>query len=412
VWARVLAQVIDDAHLVSGDQLSAMVDAAVHDLGWSARLWLADLSQQGLHQIAAHKVMTIEIDGTLPGRAYQRGEIFYGQDDRARLVAWVPMLDGTDRVGLLQITVLDAPAEQELDQPARDGQARLWWTLAGLMGHVVITKLVHSDRLRRLRTAGPMQPSAELMWQLLPPRTFANRAVVVTALLEPASGVAGDAYDYEVDSDAVTLAVFDGVGHDIQSGLTTAVAVSAIRAARQEGHKGLSFLANRADALIAAQPDGSRFVTAVLAHLETATGTLDYLIAGHPPPLLLRGNRIVKHLTGKCRVPLGIGGKFPDAPVGEVVREQLEPGDRVLFYSDGITEARDSTGEFFGEQRLVYCTERASLDRLSAPETLRRLVADVAAHQDGQFRDDATLLMCDWSTTGYQLMAPSFLDGH
>jgi serine phosphatase RsbU (regulator of sigma subunit) len=217
--------------------------------------------------------------------------------------------------------------------------------------------------------------------------------------------VAGDAYDYSVDAHVVHLAVFDGVGHDLHAGLTTALAVTAIRNARRNGESGLISLAAHADTLLAEQPGPANFVTAALARLDTQTGALSYLLAGHPPPMLIRDGRIVKELAVTPRLPLGLGlsGGW-EATVGE---EQLEPGDRVLLYSDGVTEARDADGEFFGEQRLADFTERASKARLSAPETMRRLAAAVLSQQNGQLQDDATLLMVEWSTANHQRIFPT-----
>lgn len=158
--------------------------------------------------------------------------------------------------------------------------------------------------------------------------------------------------------------------------------------------------------MIAERPRPLRFVTAVLALLDTETGLLPYLIAGHPAPLVVRGGRVVKELAYPRRRPLGL----PTAETSNVVtgQEQLEPGDRLLLYSDGITEARDAAGQFFGERRLVDFTERALLSRLSAPETLRRLSAAVLAHQCGRLQDDATLLMVDWSSKSHRRIAPTF----
>ncbi|MBY8854465.1 serine/threonine-protein phosphatase, partial [Saccharothrix sp. MB29] len=80
-----------------------------------------------------------------------------------------------------------------------------------------------------------------------------------------------------------------------------------------------------------------------------------------------------------------------------VLTEQLQPGDRVLFYSDGVTEARDPDGEQFGLDRLVDLIERHEAGGLPAAETLRRVVRAVLDHQDGRLQDDATLLLLEWT---------------
>lgn len=296
------------------------------------------------------------------------------------------------RIGLSPDTVDDLALRRSL------------WSLAGLIGHVVMTKLRYSIGVQQLRAAD-LSPASELMWQLMPPRTFATDRVVISALLEPSEQVAGDAYDYAVDH-LIDVAVFDGAGHDLVAGLSTTLAVIAIRNARRRGVTDLPGYAAHADAILATQGGPTRFVTAVLARLDATTGELFYLLAGHPPPLLLRGGRVVKELAHPPRPPLGVTAPAGLAPLEPVGREQLEPGDRVLLYSDGITEARDGHGEFFGEQRLIDLAERAELDELSAPETLRRLVSAVMNHQHGRLQDDATLLILEWSRGGHLRLFP------
>jgi serine phosphatase RsbU (regulator of sigma subunit) len=78
--------------------------------------------------------------------------------------------------------------------------------------------------------------------------------------------------------------------------------------------------------------------------------------------------------------------------------EQLEPGDCVLFYTDGVTDARSPTGEFFGEQRLADLIVRNLAAGLPAPETMRRVVHALLAHQLGRLDDDASLLLVQWPT--------------
>jgi hypothetical protein len=177
------------------------------------------------------------------------------------------------RIGLSPAVVDDAPLR------------RRCWALSGLLAHVLVSKVPYSERLRWLRSGGSLSPSAELLWQLVPPRTFATDRLVVTALLEPWDRVAGDAYDYAVNAGDAFFAVFDGFGHDLQAGHDTALAITAIRLARREGVSDLPALAAHADDLLMTQPGPAQFVTAVLATLDTATGVLQYVLAGHPPPL-------------------------------------------------------------------------------------------------------------------------------
>jgi serine phosphatase RsbU (regulator of sigma subunit) len=404
-WEAVLAHVVDAAHLAIGEQLSVVLDDAVRPLGLTADVLVADTAQRVLTNLRPEPGAQLELVGTTAGRAYQLGEILPGTGADGGPLLWVPVIDGTDRLGVMRVGFDDR--NTTLDGVGEDPQLhRRLWTLAGLMGHIVATKTVYSDRLRRWRSNGTLSAASELLWQLLPPRTFATERVVVSAVLEPHKDVAGDAFDYNVEGDVVDLAVYDAAGHDLHASLTTALAVTGVRNARRGGETDLVAIAARADELIAAQRGPLQFATAVLARLDTATGVLEYLNAGHMPPLLVRGGKVVKSLTGPHRLPLGVLAAAAPAPA-LVAREQLEPGDRLLMYSDGITEARDEHGAFFGEERLVELTEHAAAANVSAPETLRRLTVAVLEHQRGRLQDDATLLLAEWSPSGHLRMFPT-----
>jgi hypothetical protein len=136
----------------------------------------------------------VPLEGTVAGRAYQLGEILPGSGGGR--VLWVPMLDGADRAGVLRIGLGPGVVDKE---PLR----RRCWTVSGLLGHILISKVPYSERLRWMRSGGSLSASAELMWRLMPPRTFATDRLVVTALLEPWDRVAGDACDDAVNRPSV-----------------------------------------------------------------------------------------------------------------------------------------------------------------------------------------------------------------
>ncbi|WP_019874966.1 PP2C family protein-serine/threonine phosphatase [Sporichthya polymorpha] len=173
--------------------------------------------------------------------------------------------------------------------------------------------------------------------------------------------------------------------------MTSSVAVSAYRNARRRSLD-LAGTYATVDAAVAAEYAGARYATAVLARLDVATGVLTWISAGHPPPLLLRHGR-AKALETTMSTPLGLQLSTDPPTVGT---EQLQPGDRLLLYTDGLTEARTAEGEFFTTERLAEFLERQSAAGLPTPETLRRLRHAVLEYQAGALQDDATALLVEW----------------
>jgi serine phosphatase RsbU (regulator of sigma subunit) len=213
--------------------------------------------------------------------------------------------------------------------------------------------------------------------------------------VQPVYDVGGDAFDYAISETTLSLAIFDANGHDLAAGLTVATAVAAYRNSRRAGQT-LSEQTAAVDKMVAYHSQmGEHFVTGVLAELDLHTGRLRYVVAGHPAPLLVRNGRVVKRLDHMHRMLFGVAH-----PTFEIAEEVLEAGDSLLLFTDGIPEARDAQGRFFGEDRLVDFLQRETLAGEPPPETLRRLSRAIMAHQADVLQDDATVVLARWQPNG------------
>jgi hypothetical protein len=388
-WFEALTTLLKRAHLMTPDQLAGVLDDAVRPLGLRTTIWVVDYEQTSLRALPLDGRPTpdpLPIDGSLPGRAFiSVTSVHAGGNGADPARWWVPMVDGTDRLGVIEFVPPDGADPRDREFVSRCE------LLTGLVGHLCATVSDKGELIDRVRRSQPMSVASELLWQQVPPLTTSSDRAVVTAILQPCYEVGGDGFDYSLDSGTAQLVVLDAMGRGLSAGLACAVALAAVRATRRAG-RGLYDQARAADAALIEQFPDSRFATAILAELQLDTGRLRYINAGHPEPLLLRGGRLVRRLPAGRRMPLGI-----EDPSVEVAEELLEPDDRLLIYTDGVTEARAVGGERFGLTRLVDMVEQHADAGLPAPETLRRLAHAVAGHQAGPPADDATMLLVQWS---------------
>lgn len=402
ITGQVVAELLARSHLLAPDELADILARCARPLGVSAaRIYLADLEQHDLRALpggGTPSPAVLPIDSTRAGQAFRAVATRYGPAAGAgQRHIWIPLVDGTERLGVLELIARDAGADSAT-------LLARYRTLASLTGLMVVSKSSYSDTYARTRRSRPMTVQAELVWAFLGPRTFATDQVLVAATLEPAYEVGGDAFDYAMLGDHLHVSIFDAVGHDLAAGLLASVGLASCRSTRRAGGS-LPDVAARADETIAQQFGESRFVTALLCDLDVATGLFSWIPCGHPPPLLIRGNRVIRELSRQPQLPLGLadldlltgfGEKAGPGRPPPVYTERLAPGDRLLLYTDGIIEGQAPDGRSFGMQRLTDFFLWNGNGRTPAPETLRQLNRAITDFQHGRLSDDATIVMVEW----------------
>ena len=378
---RLLGHLLDASHDLPPDEVVAAAAEAGRALdAEDLAIYLVDYDQTLLIPLPDGADWTpLEIDTTLAGRAFSAVAVQEADTGSGRRL-WLPLLDGAERLGVLGLTL------PEVDDALR---VRCTW-LATYVAELLMSKGQYTDSYFLARRRQPMSLAAEMQWQLLPPLTFVTPRVAIAGLLEPAYAVAGDAFDYALNGDIAHLAVLDPVGHDLTASVLAAVTVGSYRHSRRGGLD-LAETYAAVDRTIAAEFGGERFVTGQLAQLDCRTGRLQWLNAGHPLPLLVRRAKVVDTLACRPVPPLGLG-----LGQAEIASTALEPADRVLFYTDGVTEGRNLAGEPFGEARLADMLVRETLAGQPVAETMRRLAHAILAHQGRTPRDDATMVFLEW----------------
>jgi sigma-B regulation protein RsbU (phosphoserine phosphatase) len=207
----------------------------------------------------------------------------------------------------------------------------------------------------------------------------------LAAAWRPASGYGGDCYDViPYDDGAVGLSIADVAGKGLPAALLMSNFQAAVRAFAQSRTPSRDVCAN-VNRLLCGHMISGRFVTCCYVRLDGAGRSLSYSNAGHNPPLLVRRDGTVERL-GVGGVVLGV---FGDATYEERALT-LEPGDRLVFFTDGITEACSPADEEYGDGRLLAAAARGAA--LSPAPLVQSIFDDVLAFSAGTLQDDASLI--------------------
>ncbi|PWW21027.1 stage II sporulation protein E [Geodermatophilus normandii] len=337
------------------------------------RLTTGAAGAEGARTQAGAQAETVPMAGTVYERVLRTQAVdVHPLDDGTRVIA--PVTDRGDAIGLLELVLPGELGPTSIADVAAAAHA---------LAHVVIAARRYTDVFEWGQRTTPFSLAAEIQRRLLPGSyTCEAGQFTLAGWLEPAASVGGDTFDFTLNDDALHLSITDAVGHEVEAALLATLLVGALRNARRAGLD-LPAQARYANEALAAHASVGQFVTGQLVRVDLSARTAAVVNAGHPPPLLVREGR-VREIGLDVEPPFGVvpGRSF------RVQRLPLQPGDRIVFLTDGVQERNAAVLD-------VAAALRDTTD-LHPREVVQELGAAVLRATGGNLRDDATVLCLDW----------------
>jgi len=230
--------------------------------------------------------------------------------------------------------------------------------------------------------------AAQVQRLFLPVGKPAIAGLEIAGRMQPARGVSGDYYDYiPINAHTIQMVIADVAGKGVPAALLMSATAAAMQLEANHDRNMLEIV-GRLNTGIHSVSDGERYVTLLLAEIDTHKRTLRYVNCGHNPALLFRAQTgTLTRMNSSCP-PIGISPE----EICELASADLIAGDVLVFYTDGVTEAENPLGEEFGTERLSAVVRRGS--SLSAEELVIDIFSSAADFcSEVGFNDDVTILV-------------------
>ncbi|MFF5968761.1 PP2C family protein-serine/threonine phosphatase [Streptomyces collinus] len=350
----------------------------------AVELFMADYGLTVLQPVSVlpHTMEPVSIHNSPAGRAFAAQEPFVepAAPGSHQVRAHLPVSVRGDRLGVLSVTL---PADQVDDCLAELAD------IAEVLGHEVTVAERDTDLYLQARRKDRLTLAAEMQWQLLPGRSCASPEYELGAQLEPAYAIFGDNFDWSATADRLMLYVTNGMGEGIEASLLTNLAINALRNARRAGIA-IDDQAALADQAVFAHYRGRCYLSVLMFDFDLTTGRVRVVDAGSPRMLRLRGGT-VERITFDAQLPLGM---FEETDYA-AQEFHVEPGDRLVFVSDGVYAVASPRGEAYGDAALNRAIQSTRL--LPAAEVPRAILRELTGHRGRPVPDDDALVMClDW----------------
>jgi serine phosphatase RsbU (regulator of sigma subunit) len=315
----------------------------------------------------------VPLAGTPHGRALA-GQTVEVEDGAAGMRLFAPVTNRGEAIGVLELSLPSPPDERTVADVALAAHA---------LAYVVIANRRFTDLFAWGQRSVQLSLAAEIQHRLLPGSyTCEAGQFTLAAWLEPAGNVGGDTFDFSIDRDTLHLSMTDAMGHEVGAAVLATVLVGALRNARRAG-TGLAEQARLANAGLCDFAQRGGFVTGQVVRVDLRSATAAIVNAGHPPPLRLHDGT-VDFVSLQAEPPFGTvpGHEY------RVQQLPLRPGDRLMFFTDGVLEHNTATGEI---EALV-----AAAVKMHPREAVQHLLKAVLEAADGALKDDAAAMCLDW----------------
>jgi phosphoserine phosphatase RsbU/P len=351
---------------------SRKAPGATGELGYSRRL-AQEVTEKG--------VAALVVDAGLDERfAASESLVISG----VRTLIAAPLLDDEGSLGMIALGCAHRP------RPFDESDLELLVALSSAAAMRIRNIELAEETARRRLLDRELELAHDIQMAMLP-RSFPDRREIeVAATLKPARSVGGDLYDVLADGGRVWLMIGDVSGKGVGAALFMAVTKTLFRAVAP-GAASVAAAVGRMNDELARDNDRAMFVTAFVARLDLATGELEYVNAGHNPPYRLGKDGRLATFAERGEPALGAVEQL----AYRGVTASLERGDMLVFYTDGVVEARSPAGEEFHALRLEKLL--ASSCDLAPAAVVRGLVDRIEEFAgDVPQYDDVTVLAARW----------------
>jgi len=306
--------------------------------------------------------------------------VYVNARDRTRSEMVAPIISNDEVIGVFDL-------ESDELNAYSDDDLQVLMLLASQVAIIIEKVMLHEQLIEKKRLEGQLEVARQVQLELLPPNDPELEGFDISAYNFPTEEVSGDYYDWvRIYDDQIGLVIADVAGKGVPAALLMVFLRASLRAATHIGYATHISMA-KVNYLLWESIERNQFITAFYGILDASNRTLSYSNAGHNPPMLIDAQGEARFIE-RGEQPLGM---FRETRYHEHYHT-FKPGEIMVLYTDGVTEANNLAGEEYGRDRLVDAVKDA-VD-LTARELVSHMHRSVDEWTEGQgWNDDATFFV-------------------